>query len=197
MPVDFKGIYQSIDNEVIWMHSKWVVYNQIFNGSDNIRLLNDSAGYFFGIVQRTFFEDVILGISRLTDPAKTAGKENRSIAQVIEKLNDLGYIDLVEELDEDLENINLACEIIREWRNRRIAHSDLKTNLLVNPDPLPGLTSRNIDEALKLIRKFMNRINGFFFDSETIYDRFITKNGGRALLAKLRLAEDGIKKQKP
>jgi len=36
----------------------------------------------------------------------------------------------------------------------------------------------------------MNRINGFFADHETAYDHFVTARGGRALLAKLRIAND-------
>ncbi|MCJ7622305.1 MAG: hypothetical protein MUO76_02290 [Anaerolineaceae bacterium] len=197
IPSAFRDIFQSIDREVIWIHSKWLIYQQLFSGSeDNTDLFNKSAGFFFGVVQRTFFEDSLLGISRLTDPPKSMGKDNRSLAQLIDKLLILGYNDLVKDLESDLKILNSISKPFREWRNKKIAHSDLGSNLLVNSDPLPGITTKNIEEALAVIRQFMNRVNGYFTDSETIYDHFVTARGGKALLSKLKIADDAEKKNR-
>ena len=36
----------------------------------------------------------------------------------------------------------------------------------------------------------MNRINNHFIDSQTVYEKFITRNGGDVLLGKLKIAEE-------
>lgn len=191
LPDGFQDLYKSINNEVTWIHAKWIVYRQIFASSeDNIELLNQSASFFFGIVQQTFFEDTLLGISRLTDPAKSFGKDNRSLAQLISKLSELDYQELAKDLGNDLSLIITSCESFREWRNRKIAHSDLDIALKVSSDPLPGISRATIEKSLEKVRDFMNRINNHFFDSHTIYEHFITHSGGDVLLGKLKIAEE-------
>jgi len=191
IPSGVRDLYQSIDHEVTWIHAKWIVYRQIFAASEEgIELLNRSAPFFFGIVQQTFFEDTLLGISRLADPAKSMGKENRSLAQIISKFDKLGHQKLSTELKNDLNIINKCCKPFRKWRNKKIAHSDLNTALKVGPDPLPGISRAKIEEALKEIRNFMNRINGHFIETHKAYEHFITHSGGDVLLGKLKIAEE-------
>ena len=191
IPSGVRDLYKSMDNEVTWIHAKWIVYRQIFAASEEkIELLNQSAPFFFSIVQQTFFEDTLLGISRLTDPAKSREEENRSLALFVSKLGKLDHQKLSAELSKDLKIIHECCKPFRKWRNKKIAHSDLNTALKVGPDPLPGISRAKIEEALKEIRNFMNRINGHFIDTHKVYERFITSSGGDVLLGKLKIAEE-------
>ncbi len=191
IPSDLRPIYKNIDNEVKWIHAKWKVYNQLFAvEQEQIDILNRTASLFFRIVQQTFFEDTLLGISRLTDPAETFGKKNRCLALLIIRFEDLGLSDLCITLKDNLENINTLCVPFREWRNKKISHSDLNTALKVSSDPLPGISRKDVENTLLEIRNFMNNVNSYFDESHTLYEHFITFSGGDILLGKLKLAEE-------
>jgi hypothetical protein len=196
LPAKLRPLYDSVNNEVIWIHAKWKVHRQVFaGGQEDIDLLNRYATFFFRVVQQTLFENTLLSISRLTDPAKTRGKENRSLEAFIHQVNRFDDGDLEAGLTQDLAEIRRLCEPFRDWRNRRIAHSDLPTALKVDTEPLPGISRASIEEALAAIRKFMNRINAFFFDSETAYEHFSTMTGGDQLLVLLARADKSIREE--
>jgi len=73
------SIFTELENELIWLHHKWDQYLKLFGRSEKqIIILNETANGFFGLVQMVLFEDIILHISRLTDPSKTFGKKNLS-----------------------------------------------------------------------------------------------------------------------
>ena len=56
---------------------KWEEYLELFGKtSSRIHLLNQSAPVFFKIVQDSLWENIILHLARLTDPPKSAGKNN-------------------------------------------------------------------------------------------------------------------------
>jgi len=197
LPAELRPFYDSVENEVIWIHAKWKVYRQVFaGGQEDIDLLNRYASFFFRVVQQALFEDTLLGISRLTDRAKTRGKENRSLESFIDQVKLLNHVELEAHLAQDLAEIRHLCKPFRDWRNRRIAHSDLPTALKVDAEPLPGISRASIEEALGAIRKFMNRINGFFFDSETAYEQFATMTGGDQLLALLARADESLREER-
>lgn len=110
LPSEPQDIYRNIDHDVIMLHAKWIVLNQLFDGSEEkVKLLNRSVSFFFGIVPRSFFKDTMLGISRLTDPSTTAGKDNLSLEKLIFKLRSLGFYDLVSYLEIDPVTINNCC----------------------------------------------------------------------------------------
>ena len=47
--------------------------------------------------------------------------------------------------------------------------------------PLPGISRRMIEEALSLVRDFMNKIEAHYNDSEMGYEHFIISSDGDAL----------------
>lgn len=54
-------LYDSIYNEVIWIHFKWLEYEELYGRSEKrIEILNKSAAWFFFIIQRTLFHDILL-----------------------------------------------------------------------------------------------------------------------------------------
>ena len=60
-----------------YIEIKWAEYKELFGTSPRrIELLNSAAGLFFRILQDTLWEDALLHLCRLTDPAKMHGKEN-------------------------------------------------------------------------------------------------------------------------
>jgi len=188
MPGEVQNLYSSLQQELIWTHAKWKVFRQLFAvDQQRLDILNSSAPFFFRVAQQTLFEDTLLAISRLTDPSRTVSKENRSLRMLVEQLQELVPTDLLDDLKEDLAAIKAACTPFRDWRNRRLAHSDLDTSLKVTDEPLPGVSRADIEKALACMRELMNRVSGHFEDSETLYAEFQTWSGGTRLVNLLEL----------
>jgi hypothetical protein len=157
-------IYNALTNELVWLHGKWSQYRQLFAVSDKrIDLLNQTAGYFFGVIQITMFDDVLLHLARLTDPCESRkGKEivgNLTLRQLPEFASDptikANLADLVDKA-------HAACTVARDWRNRRIAHSDLTLALATSKDPLDGVSRADVEKALEAFRKALNLVEGHY-----------------------------------
>jgi hypothetical protein len=89
------------------------------------------------------------------------------------------------ELPRRLQGIKDQCAVFREIRNKRLAHSDLKTAMgqRAENDPLMMASRQHVEEALKAIRDFMNAVQGHYFDGETGYEHVILGPGdGDALI---------------
>ena len=76
-------LYNELSDELVWLHAKWKQYRQLFGYSEErADLLNKASGYFFKIIQDALWDNIILHISRLTDPVKSAGKDNLTFLQL-------------------------------------------------------------------------------------------------------------------
>jgi len=183
IPTEVQDLYKSLQQELIWTHAKWKTYRQLFAvDQKRIEILNASAPFFFRVVQQTLFEDTLLSISRLTDPPRTMGKENLSLPLLVERLKIHAPEDLIDQLEHDIDEIDMRCTAFRDWRNRRLAHSDLDTSLKVTNDPLPGVSHEDIESALGAIRELMNHVSFHYEDSETLYAEFKSWSGSDRLI---------------
>ena len=194
VPEEIRSLYESLDAEVSFVHAKWKLYRQLYGTSDErIDLLNRTAGYFFGVVQQPLYEDVAISLCRLTDPASGfGGKENRSLEQLVDQLALLRYERLCELLRSDLSETKGHCEPFRNWRNKRIAHSDLPTALKVSADPLPGLSRDMVETALTTVRRFMNHFNEGLKGHHTGYEHVWLQSDGDQLVYILERAVQSI-----
>lgn len=70
-------------HEVVWLHVKWSEYRALFaSDKETLDLLNHAAPAFFHNLQRLMWEDVLLHLCRLTDPPKSAGKDNLTLMRI-------------------------------------------------------------------------------------------------------------------
>lgn len=174
MPVEIAQIFQEISSEVSWLHARWIIYNQLFTNSKRVDLLNGSAGTLFYLLERVLREDVQMGLCKLTDPAKTCGKDNLTLEQVRDVINvKLKIAPLAYDLDLLLDKIKVKVQPFRTIRHKTLAHLDLKTHVDPENNPLPGATFDDLHEVLKLLSEFMNTVEKYFCESETGYEHFL------------------------
>jgi len=95
------------------------------------------------------------------------------------------YPELVKSLESKLAVLKTQCKPFHEWRNRRIAHSDLLTALSLHPDPLPGISRSSIEHALHLVREFMNEYATHFGANYMGYEHFCMTADGEILISLL------------
>ncbi|WP_273987304.1 hypothetical protein [Vibrio parahaemolyticus] len=184
-------VFKRIKDEVNEIHFRWVVYRQVYaQGPKEIELLNKNGAYFFSIAQHLFMDNVALSFSKLTDPNKQGSNENLSLKQLIVLSNNSGDLELAHALKEKFEELLKSCDKFRKLRNKRIAHADLGHAMGVADEPLPGISRQYVEDALALLRDFMNTYELAVSDSQTLYDEIILDlgSGGDVLLNSLRKA---------
>lgn len=180
-------LYHALWQEVALLNFKWGEYIVLY-GKDKsrIELLNEASPYFFHLMQRIFFEDVILHIARLTDSPLTCNKENLSIQSISSLIKD---VDLKDKVKKNVTEALKLSKFCKDWRNRHIAHKDLMLAIKSNVSPLETANKKKIDDAMQSIVNILN-IVGFHFSSSTTIFSLPLMHGAEALLQTL---SDGIK----
>lgn len=182
------SLFHELWNEVAWLYTKWEEYVKLFGKTPSrIDLLNKSAPMFFRIIQDSLWENMLLHIARLIDPPISPGGKNNLSIQCL-------YILVDEEIKETISNqITNAKEktnFCLDWRNRHIAHRDLKLAMGEQAEPLKPASRDMVRHALESIAKVLNTISEYYMKSTTKFDLGNELGGAEDLLYVL---DDGIK----
>jgi hypothetical protein len=182
--------YSALWQEVANIHLNWGEFVELYGTKpERLELINRAAGTFFGVAQRSLWEGTLLHLARLTDPSKSPGKDryNLTIQNFPELIDDQNTKRQVSEL---IKGAIEKTEFCRDWRNRHIAHRDLKLALDEPAKPLATADKAKVDAALKSIVDVMNAVDIYCTGSETGYGLWSPHNGAVALLY---VIDDGLK----
>src|SRR5882724_7653760 len=172
MGADLGRVYNALSTEFSRFYIKWNLHRQLYGRSTaRIDVLNKAAGHFFGVLRRILIDDVLLHLGRMTDPERIAGRDNLTIR----RLPALVPEEIKPQMEELLAAALTACEPIRPWRNRRIAHTDLGFALF-NQLPL-GVTLMQLQGALESLQALLNRLEIHYWQAPTMYDQIVTPPG--------------------
>ena len=187
MPEPLKSHWEALDEEIIWLHGRWKIYRQLFGTSpERVEVLNESAGAFFYIIQIVLLNDVELTLSKLADPAKTAGRQNLTLQSLVKDVSQLDDATLCKELQGMLVDYRQLCDKVIHRRNKQLAHFDLATLMAAKSTPIPGPSRQEIEDALLALRVFMNALQRKFTDAETAFGEFVLTTDGNLLLSVLK-----------
>ena len=82
-------LYNGLWQEVATLHGDWEEYVVLFGTKPSrIDIMNKTAPDFFNMLQRTWLENTMLHISRLTDNAIVCGKKTLSVKSLSELIVD-------------------------------------------------------------------------------------------------------------
>ncbi|PKN76669.1 MAG: hypothetical protein CVU52_03690, partial [Deltaproteobacteria bacterium HGW-Deltaproteobacteria-10] len=162
-------------------------YLELFGKTPSrIDLLNQSAPVFFKIVQDSLWENIILHLARLTDPPKSAGKNNLTI----QRLLDLVDTSIRETISGQIRYAKEKTRFCRDWRNRHIAHRDLKLAIGDYAEPLKPASRANVKDAVESIARVLNTISEYYMKSTIAFDSIVGPGGAEGLLY---ILDDGIR----
>jgi len=174
-------------SELVHLHDTWEQYRKLYGHSeDRVKLLNTSARSFFALLQRLLIRDVILSISRLTDPPKSKGKSNLVLSLLLEDPRLSDRPDLKEELTSGINEAKQLSQPVREHRNRYIAHLDHATAIGAPDDPLPSIPGASVDELITRMETLYHRYRSELDATDSSFE--LSTLGGFDTL--LRVLED-------
>ncbi|MDA9411811.1 AbiU2 domain-containing protein [Bradyrhizobium sp. CCBAU 45384] len=174
--------YSVLFREVAALHLYWNEFLELFATNDErIVRLNQAAPTFFQMLQDQQFETNMSHLARLTDSSATGTKQNLTVRNLPDLVNDQG---LKDELLRHVDDVVSKTEFCRDWRNRRFAHNDL---LLATQDrrakPLPTATKEKIADALKALSDMMNVVERFYHKGLCSFGDVISHKGAGSLLS--------------
>lgn len=189
MPKEVEEVYQPLYQEVCWLQAKWIVFRQLYSESpENVELMNASAPTFFRMYQDISTNDILLCISRLTDPQRTFKNDNLSLEQLVSRVDSQAHPILSTELTQLLSDAVNHCSFARTLRHKLLAHNDLASKL-GGVNPLPTANLINIEAAMTAIKRIMNRVEQYFDNSPVMYDELALRDDGNTILNRLREAK--------
>jgi hypothetical protein len=167
MGAELGPVFNALWKELAWVHAKWKLYCQLYAKSpERTDLLKRAADYFFGVVHRSLGEDVLLHLCRLTDEPQGYRQQANL---TIKRLASLSPKPLKNELRSRVASAASTCAPMREWRNARGAHIDLRFAL--SEQQMPGISRTQIEAALKALSAVLGTVESHHGQAPTSYER--------------------------
>jgi hypothetical protein len=116
---------------------------------------------------RCFLGEIQVSLSKLTDPAVSGNFANLSLEQLQARVETHGDAQLAAQLRLILDTLHSKCHPSALGGTSKLANLDLTTAMKSDLNPLPGISRQMIEEALALVRQYMNTIERHYHDSET------------------------------
>jgi hypothetical protein len=193
MPDELEPAFVVLSEDVTHVHHAWQTFTTLFNGDERREeLLYDSAVTFFDQLHSLLAQYVLLGLSRLTDPATQGNpkrpRENLTLERLVQLIDSSSYPALRADCDALLADIEQRLTAIRDRRHRLLAHRDHDTALGRAAKPLGEVLRGDIVGALEKIAELLNRIALEFTGGEVEYSTIFESSGVDALLHTLEEA---------
>lgn len=165
-----RSLYGPLSSDLSLLNLKWHTFLSLYGrDEDRIALLNKTAPVFFAVVQDLLTSNVLMGLSRLTDPSKSQGKDNLSIETLIESLADPDHSALRQDLESRLDTLRVRVGPFRTWRHKSLAHRDLEVAIGA-ADLLPTIQHDAIDAALSEAAGLLNHLALTLWDESVRYE---------------------------
>lgn len=191
MGEDLGLLYSALWQSSVTIYFYWGEYVELFGTKpERIQLLNQAAPTFFRMLQDELWENCLLHLARLTDPAKSPGGKDRANLTIQALPELIPNAELRSQICKLIAEATKQTGFCRDWRNRRIAHRDLKLALDRPTTPLAAGSRLQVRAALDAIAAVLNAINAHYFESETYFDGLSTNGGALSLLYVL---DDGLR----
>jgi hypothetical protein len=188
---EFGLLYDSIYNEFLWLSIKWLEYIELYGTKKSrIDILNSAAPSFFYTIQKILWENILLGICKLTDHSKSRGKKNVSVNSLLDFIDDEILKNNVKVKTNELMEATIFC---RDWRNRYISHTDYFLTTDENAKPLEVASKEKMNLVFTLFQELINIFQNHYFNVTTAFDMVENRKGAISLLYVL---DEGIESRK-
>jgi hypothetical protein len=141
-------------DEVVRQHHEFSEFHFLFYGPQaRVDLLNAVATHFFGELFGIMLDRLVLGVSKLTDPAGSGSRTNLSLGYVHDGLvHDARYPKAeAEKLISQAMSVRQHLEV---WRSKRIAHND--TSVALGLRDAGDVIPERIKEFYSVAERYLN-----------------------------------------
>jgi hypothetical protein len=147
-------LIETFDNLLADLNGDWRLHKELFQVPEHYVLFADSAPIIWHMLRDALTDSVFMSIARLLDPPLSVGKENLSLARLLQQMPPGAERDELRQQYDEL--VTLYNSALRHWRNRKLSHNDLLTTS--GMAPLPDVSYKEISELIERINKLGRRI---------------------------------------
>jgi hypothetical protein len=184
LPEDVREVFKHLCQEVASLHYKWDFYQTLFSKPEITALLSDTAGWSFQIIEESVRKDMAMAISRLCDPAEMGKNENISLANLARRCPKVPNIETM------LAAFQAACEPVKKYRHKMVAHNDLGARIAPHENPVPGISRSDIDAILARAGELLNAVSTHSGGAGFVFQGLPAIGGADALIGCLKVARD-------
>lgn len=186
-------VYHDLYNQCLWLHVKWQQFVELYGTKpERIKLLNRTARLFFRIVHTTLWEDTLLNLARLTDPAFSGIGKNKKSNLTLQCVPGLVADETFRaDIQALVDTAIAATAFARDWRNRRIAHRDFALAISTGAQPLAPASRKSVDDALKAVSRIVERLNEYYLKSDLRLE-LVTQTTANDAMTLLYVMRDGL-----
>jgi len=186
------AVYNELSDELMWLHVQWLLHRQLYGTSaERFDVLSRTAPFFFHVIQRTLWENILLRIARLTDSPKSAGRGNLTVRRLPGLEIDATFRG---DIEASLAEALAASGFARSWRNQHLAHRDLALALSEAVEPMPAPEVAEVEVALHALSAVLNQLALLYDEPPVVYGLVQFDGGVDSLVYYLRTglrAKDG------
>jgi hypothetical protein len=145
---------EALNQLVLELNVRWQMFDELYSDAKNYAVLNRSGANFWATLENLLIDDLMLSISRFLDPPQSMGQSNCSLAAIAALPENAAFRnDLQKQLDA---LVPVWAKGIRNWRHKKLSHSDLATVLGTNV--LPDIPFSEIKSLVDGITAFVREI---------------------------------------
>ena len=183
---DLENVLNAVYDQVKLLSYRWKIFCQLFDsGQDNVDVLNKSGSNVFELFQRLALDDVMMSLSKLTDPEGVGGKENASVKNLLAKAS--AHLEPASnaEIEALMAKLDGHVENLRKHRHKVLAHADLRHAFTACA--LPAVTYDDLENSMATLQSIISKIASEIYGWTTAYDPIIPYGcGGDTLLTVLK-----------
>ncbi|BDI33953.1 hypothetical protein CCAX7_60040 [Capsulimonas corticalis] len=171
MTEEFEQTFEAVSKVAWQLRYDWITFVSLYGDAKSVEILNGTAPEFFGVEQGRLVDHVILGLSRLFDPAFSMGdrsKANLTLPAIIDLLSDYENQAFVTDIKLRLKNLKSNLKSIIDERNKRIAHIDRQKALEARS--VLDFSRTQFEDSLKEIERILNNIQSEILNGETDFE---------------------------
>jgi len=179
MPTELKPHLDRLETELVRAYVRWINFRHLFaEGPERIELLNRVAPSFFGVLQEVMLDELVMVLARMTDKRR----DTLNLQTLIRDLGAGTKPEFVAQMEDRLNRVTAAVEMIRDHRDRRVAHLKLKTAVTTDPEVSLGFSRQSITDALAQVGGFVNQIRKHFGEPYRVFEETTTERGDAGFL---------------
>lgn len=143
-------IVLKLTNSVSQLSLEWRAFLYFFCGpKERVAVLNQASGLTAQLLQNLLWDNALLKIRKLTDPAIQSGKLNLSLEQLVRIAKDNKQLNI----SSSFAGLKLSCKTSRLYADKYIAHTDLAHAI---GDDTVMVVRRDTTAAVKAIMEFVH-----------------------------------------
>ena len=191
IPSNLRDIFGHLKGELVELHQSFEEFHSLYLSQAKVEVLNKTAPVFFARHQAILANELVLSISRLTDPNqnRSRNKENLTFSCLLDDQIKANAPALFASLELNWSKLSKNSIPVRFLRNKRIAHTDLATRLTPESPIGKDVTVARIRQILAQMVTFLNAFEFHFTDAITAYDGILEYGNEGDLVQYLR---DGL-----